>query len=119
MTNIKLFGTAVAVLAVGLAACGPKAHVREGEIEKTIEQQAMGKKYIEAIGLGAADDSLTNKTQRMATSRNAAIVAAQHELLTMLKGSRLVGGITVEEHAPDVGRAKNAHACRYEKLHGE
>ena len=45
---------------------------------------------------GAADSSLENSTQRKATSRNAAIVAAQYEMLSYVKGIELEGGIRVE-----------------------
>lgn len=87
----------IAVAGIVLAACGGnKSYVKKGEIEKTLDQEAVQKKYIEAIGIGAADASLTNSTQRRATSRNAAIVAAQYEMLSMIKGIDLEGGIRVE-----------------------
>ncbi|MDI6640700.1 MAG: hypothetical protein QME68_00095 [Elusimicrobiota bacterium] len=80
-----------------LGACaGKKAVVEKGEISRSFEQEAFQKDYIEAIGIGAADQNLDNKTQRLATSRNAAIVAAQYEMLSMIKGVQLEGGITVE-----------------------
>lgn len=96
--NTRNFGLVVLTLAVAAgAACGKKgAHVKDGALERTMDQQALGKKYIESIGIGAADTSMTNQTQRMATSRNAAIAAAQHELLSLIKGTRLQGGITIE-----------------------
>jgi len=87
------------VLAAGLfvIGCGgKKSYVKKGEIQKTLDQEAVTKKYIESIGIGAADSSLENKTQRQATSRNAAIVAAQYEMLSMIKGIDLEGGIRVE-----------------------
>jgi len=80
-----------------LAGCGgKKSYVKKGEIERTLEQEAVQKRYIEAIGIGAADSTLTNSTQRRATSRNAAVVAAQYEMLSMIKGIDLEGGIRVE-----------------------
>src|SRR5258706_8128531 len=92
----KLFVSAA--LAFFVVACAKnKSYVKKGEIEKTIDQEAVAKKYIEAIGIGAADSTLTNTTQRRATSRNAAIVAAQYEMLSMIKGVNLEGGITVEK----------------------
>lgn len=84
----------VGLFAVGCG--GKKSYVNKGEIGREIDQEAIKKEYIEAIGIGAADASLTNKTQRMATSRNAAIVAAQYEMLSMIKGIELEGGIRVE-----------------------
>jgi len=49
------------------------------------------------MGIGAADSTLTNDTQKKATSRDAAIVQAQYEMLTYVKGVQLEGGITVEK----------------------
>src|SRR5437870_3264787 len=81
-----------------LAGCGgTKSYVKKGEIERTLDQEAIKKNYIEAIGIGAADATLTNSTQRRATSRNAAIVASQYEMLSMIKGLDLEGGIRVEK----------------------
>jgi len=74
-----------------------KTYVKKGEIDKTINQQAERSHYIEALGIGAADTTLTNTTQRRATSRDAAIVQAQYEMLSYVKGVQLEGGITVEK----------------------
>ncbi|MFN0118364.1 MAG: hypothetical protein ACKVQC_08770 [Elusimicrobiota bacterium] len=91
-----IFLLALSVLVVGCGS-GKKSYVKKGEIQKTIEQEAVTKKYIEAIGIGAADPTLSNGTQRRATSRNAAIVASQYEMLSMIKGIDLEGGIRVEK----------------------
>jgi len=80
-----------------LSACGGnKSYVKKGELERTLDQEAVAKRYLEAVGIGAADSTLTNGTQRKATSRNAAVVAAQYEMLSMVKGIDLEGGIRVE-----------------------
>ncbi len=80
-----------------LAGCGgSKSYVKKGEIERTLDQEAVKKNTLEAIGIGAADQTLNNTTQKRATSRNAAIVAAQYEMLSMIKGVELEGGIRVE-----------------------
>jgi len=82
----------------GLFGCSSsKTYVKKGEIDKTINQQAESSRYIEALGIGAADSTLTNTTQRRATSRDAAIVQAQYEMLSYVKGVQLEGGITVEK----------------------
>jgi len=73
------------------------SYVKKGEIQKTITQQAENSRYIEALGIGAADATLKNTTQRRATSRDAAIVQAQYEMLSYVKGVQLEGGITVEK----------------------
>lgn len=84
----------MSLLVVGCG--GSKTHVKKGEISRTLDQEAINKKYLESIGIGAADQDMENKTQRLATSRNAAIVAAQYEMLSMIKGIELEGGIRVE-----------------------
>lgn len=94
MKHIALVTVAAVSLLVGCG--GNKSYVKKGEIDRTLEQEAVQKKYLEAIGIGAADSTLTNSTQRRATSRNAAIVAAQYEMLSMIKGIDLEGGIRVE-----------------------
>ncbi len=81
-----------------LSACGgKKSYVKGGEVRQTLDQEAIQKKYIETIGIGAADASLTNTTQRRATSRSAAIVQAQYEMLSIVKGIEVEGGITVQK----------------------
>lgn len=79
------------------AGCGSKgSYVKKGEIQQTLDQQAETKTYFESIGIAGADQTLTNQSQRKATSRNAAIVQSQYEMLSMLKGVELEGGIRVE-----------------------
>ena len=70
---------------------------KSGEIEKEWTEQGITDNYIFARGIGAADQTLTNMTQRRATSRNAAIVGAQYNMLSIIKGVKLEGGITVEK----------------------
>lgn len=85
-------------LASLLAGCGSeRSYVKKGEIQKTIIQEADQKRYIETIGIGAADSTLSNTTQRKATSRDAAIVQAQYEMLSIIKGVQIEGGITVQK----------------------
>jgi hypothetical protein len=88
----------LAGISIFLAACGgSKSYVKKGEIQKTLDQQADRGRYFEVIGIGAADSTLTNTTQRKATSRDAAIVQAQYEMLSIVKGVQLEGGHTVEK----------------------
>src|SRR3954453_26140 len=90
---------ALSILAVALlSACSHNStNVKGGEIPKTIDQDGIQAKYIETIGIGAADSTLTNTTQRRATSRDAAIVQAQYEMLSIVKGIQVEGGITVQK----------------------
>lgn len=79
------------------ACSSSSSYVKQGEIQKTITQKSENSTYFEAIGIGAADSTLQNTTQRRATSRDAAIVQAQYEMLSYVKGVQLEGGITVEK----------------------
>ena len=85
-------------LMAGLAACsGVNSRVKNGEVESVINQKPDRGGYFEAIGIGASDPSLPTQTQRMALARDAAIVKAQYELLSMIKGVELDGGVTVKQ----------------------
>jgi len=85
-------------LALSIIGCSSNSsYVKKGEIQKTINQEAENSHFIQAMGIGAADSTLTNNTQRRATSRDAAIVQAQYEMLSYVKGVQLEGGITVEK----------------------
>ncbi|MBU2567398.1 MAG: hypothetical protein KJ967_01315 [Elusimicrobia bacterium] len=82
-----------------VSACGGRSGkvIQKGEISREIDQKMVEGDYVQSMGIGAADQSIDNKTQRMATSRNAAIVMAQYEMLSFIKGLKLEGGITVEK----------------------
>ena len=90
---------AAAAFAVNFAGCAHKAEsrVKKGEIAQTMDMEQNKKKYLEVVGIGAADQTMTISTQRKATSRNAAVVDGQYRLLSMVKGLRVAGGITVEK----------------------
>ena len=84
-------------LAVGGCAHNAQSRVKQGEISQTMDMETIKKNYLEVVGIGAADPKITNSTQRKATSRNAAVVDAQYRLLSMTKGLKIQGGITVEK----------------------
>jgi hypothetical protein len=86
------------ILIAGCASNPDKGTVsKEGDIEREWVEQGVTSHYIFARGIGAADQKLDNKTQKMATSRNAAIVDAQYNMLSLVKGVELEGGIKVEK----------------------
>ncbi|MDD5302532.1 MAG: hypothetical protein PHS14_05415 [Elusimicrobia bacterium] len=89
---------AAGLLAVAvLAGCGGVTRrVHDGAVDRVIDQKPAKGGYLEAIGIGASDPALKSDTQRMSLARDAAIVKAQYELLSMIKGVRLEGGVTVE-----------------------
>ena len=80
-----------------MTAChgGVSSRVHKGTVDTVINQKPDRGGYIEAIGIGASDPSMTSDTQRKALARDAAIVKAQYELLSMIKGVTLEGGVTV------------------------
>ena len=79
-----------------LAGCGGvTSRVKNGSVQNVIDQNPHRSAFIEAIGIGGADTTLATETQRKALSRDAAIVKAQYELLSMVKGVELEGGVTV------------------------
>jgi len=88
----------VVFLACACAGAPDKGMVsKTGEMEKEWVEEGITKNYVFARGIGAADQALENKTQRMATSRNASIVNGQYNMLSFIKGVQLEGGITVEK----------------------
>lgn len=89
---------AVVMFGYGCATSPDRGTVsKEGEIEREWVEQGITDNYVFARGIGAADQALENKTQKMATSRNSAIVNAQYNMLSLVKGVKLEGGITVEK----------------------
>ncbi|MBN1824136.1 MAG: hypothetical protein JW803_07450 [Endomicrobiales bacterium] len=89
---------AVAVFVYGCGSSPDKGVVSKGgEIQREWVEQGVSGDFVYARGIGAADQELENKTQKMATSRNAAIVNAQYNMLSVIKGIKLEGGITVEK----------------------
>ena len=92
-------GAALLLLAGVFAATGcggVPSRVHQGRVDGVIDQDPRGARYIQTIGIGASDPALPTETQRMALARDAAIVKAQYEMLSMLKGVTLEGGISVK-----------------------
>ena len=87
-----------AALALAVAGCGGGSKaLKNGELKQTIEAPDQSGDYLVAMGIGAADPKLETATQRRATSRNAAIVDAQYQLVAKIKGVTIEGGITIEK----------------------
>lgn len=86
----------LASLVLSTGCSGVQSRVRKGAVETVIDQKPARSAYLEAIGIGASDPALPSDTQRKALARDAAIVKAQYELLSMIKGVTLEGGITVQ-----------------------
>lgn len=89
-------GAAVFLLCVSAAGCaGPQSRLRAGRVQDVMDQKPAGGRYLEAIGIGASDPDLRTDTQRKALARDAAILKAQYELLSMVQGVTLEGGVSV------------------------
>lgn len=91
---------AVMWMAAGVivSGCGTASTaLKNGELKRTIEAPAESGDWIQAMGIGAADAALASSTQRRATSRNAAVVDAQYQLVAKLKGVQVEGGVTIEK----------------------
>ena len=98
MTKTHISVLVIALFTCACAGAPDKGMVsKTGEVEKEWVEEGITRNYIFARGMGAADQALENKTQRMATSRNASIVNGQYNMLSFVKGVRLEGGITVEK----------------------
>lgn len=89
----------VGVCAVALAGCGGgrSTALKKGELRQTIVAEKNTGDYFEVVGLGAADPNLASSTQRKITARNAAKVDAEFQLVSMIKGVKVEGGITVQK----------------------
>jgi hypothetical protein len=84
-------------LVLFMSGCGGvTSRVHHGTVDTTINQRPDAGRYLEAIGIGASDPALLTDTQRKALARDAAIVKAQYEMLSMVKGVTLKGGVKVE-----------------------
>ena len=96
MKDLAPIGTIV--LAVLLSACsGVKPRLTAGRVPDVIDEKPDNRKYYETIGIGASDPVLATETQRRSLARDAAIVKAQYELLSMIKGVELVGGYKISK----------------------
>jgi|CXWL01.1.fsa_nt_gi hypothetical protein len=79
-----------------LTGCGGvQSRVQKGQVQTVIDQSPNRGGFIEAIGIGASDPALASDTQRKSLARDAAIVKAQYEMLSMIKGVELEGGYTI------------------------
>ena len=98
MMKAIVAGCLAVVAIVYLAGCGPSSqYLQDGKLKQTIDDVNTNDKYVIGMGIGAAPKDSTDATQRKASSRNAAIVAAQYELVSRLKGVKIEGGVTVEK----------------------
>ena len=89
-----------AVMALAVAGCSHKAEskTKRGEISRTIDSpEAETDRYIEFDGIGAADQTIQNKSQKMSLSESAARKVAEEKMLAYLKGQTIDANTTVEQ----------------------
>ncbi len=96
MNTGRLAAAALATLLM-TGCSGVTRRVHQGRVGDVIDQKPERRGYFEAIGIGASNPALPTETQRKALARDAAIVKAQYELLSMIKGVTLEGGVTVSQ----------------------
>lgn len=102
--DMKKKGMLMALAVVLFAGCaGTTRSMSKGQV-KDVWKEASDKNYIRTRGMGAAPEGVSDLTQRRGMSRNAALVAARYEMLQVIKGLRVTGGLTVEKLIQTDGR---------------
>lgn len=92
----RLMVLTAALAALTMAGCtSVRPRLVNGRVPDVINEKPEKSSYYEAIGIGAGDPALATMTQRRSLARDAAIVKAQYELLSLIKGVELDGGYTV------------------------
>lgn len=85
------------VVGLLMAAC---SHIRptiEGDRVRDTWENPSNRAYYRVRGLGTPPDVLKGSTRRRAASRDAALAGARRELLALIGGVRLAGGLTVQD----------------------
>lgn len=87
----------VAVLGVllGLSGCkDDKRALSKGAI-KDVWTQASDSEFLYTRGIGVAPEGARSQTHRRGLARNAALSSARYELLSIIKGLKMEGGLTI------------------------
>lgn len=90
----------IGAIALAGAGCSSKAvsKTKKGEINRTIDTpEAETDRYVEFDGIGAADQTILNKSQRMSLSESAARKVAEEKMLAYLKGQVIDATTNVEQ----------------------
>jgi len=81
-----------------LVAAGCREAARDGMAKGQIKDlwtQVSDKEFIRVRGVGSVPDGIREQTRRRGLARNAALVAARYELLQVIKGIKVTGGLSV------------------------
>lgn len=93
---MKTAPAALAALALLCSACsGVRPRLVNGRLPNVLDERPDRRGYFESVGIGASDPALPTDTQRRALARDAAIVKAQYEMLSLIKGVELSGGYKI------------------------
>lgn len=79
-----------------LSGCKPERVVTDGRL-KSVWSQVSSRDYIRTRGIGVPDPEIQGLTHRRAAARNAALVAARYEMLAIIKGIRITGGLRIAD----------------------
>ena len=92
--NRRLAVGAVLCVCLVVSGCDERKSVIKGRI-KDAWGQISDKDYVRVRGIGAIPRGTVGFTNRRGLSRNAALVAARYEMLAVIKGIKVTGGLTV------------------------
>jgi len=92
---MKIMAMTLCLVLLSGCASIPRATI-QGQIADAWTQIST-KEYIRVRGIGAVDHGVHGPTRRRGLSRDAALVAARYNLLALIKGVRISGGITVAQ----------------------
>ena len=93
MKTMKIVG--VAVVVGMLSACHAARSSLSGGVVRDTWGQVSDKNTIRVRGIGAAPEGVKDLTRRRGRARNAALVAGRYEMLALLKGVMVRGGVNV------------------------
>ncbi len=89
---------AVGIILTGCAGGKAVSKVKKGELLKTMDTpEVETSRYIEFDGIGAADQTIQNISQKRSLSEAAGRKIAEEKLLSYLKGQRIDASTTVEQ----------------------
>jgi hypothetical protein len=95
MTRMGMLLLAVVVVLFPMVGCRDEQKgLSKGQI-KDLWTQVSDEDYVRVRGIGAAPEQFKDMTRRRGMARNAALVAGRYELLQVIKGLTLTGGLTV------------------------
>lgn len=87
----------VALSAIMVSGCAGVPRATEGGKLLALWGQVSTKSYIRVRGIGATSPAASGLTARRGASRSAALVSARYQLLSVIKGVKLEGGVTVSQ----------------------